>query len=265
VSRLLGKVAVVTGGAGEIGATTAKLFVQEGAKVLLVDINEPACQEVTNEIGNDDLISYFNADVTKPEQVQAYAQTAVDRYGGIDIFCNNAGIEGMVSLTHEYPIDIFQKVMEVNILGAFLGMKYVIPFILARGGGSIIITSSVAGVTGMPAVSAYVTSKHALIGLMRVAALEYAPFNVRTNCINPSPVETRMMRSLESGLVPLASLQRGENMNQDQVHQLVTERIAMGRYATTEDVARVMLFLASDDSRFCNGGIYLVDGGYSAA
>jgi NAD(P)-dependent dehydrogenase (short-subunit alcohol dehydrogenase family) len=265
MSRLVGKVAVITGGAGEIGSATAKLFVQEGAKVLLVDIDEGACKKAIDTISGDGSISCFAADVTKPEQVQAYAQAAVERYGGIDVFCNNAGIEGVVSLTHEYPIDVFRKVMDVNVFGAFLGMKYVTPFILARGGGSIIITSSVAGVTGMPAVSAYVTSKHALIGLMRSAALEYAPFNVRTNCINPSPVETRMMRSLESGLVPLASLRLGTEVNPEQVHQLLSERIAMGRYATTEDVARVMLFLASDDSRFCNGGIYMVDGGYSTA
>ncbi len=265
MSRLSGKVAVITGGGGEIGSATARLFVQEGAKVLLIDNNERACKKVVDAIGGDESLGFFTADVTKPEQVQAYAQAAVDRFGGIDIFCNNAGIEGVVSLTHEYPNDVFQKVLNVNVFGAFLGMKYVTPFIMTRGGGSIIITSSTAGITGSPAISAYVTSKHALIGLMRVAALEYGQFNIRTNCINPVFVETRMMRSLETGFVPLASLRLGTEVNQEQVHQLMKERIAMGRYATTEDVARVMLFLASDDSRFCNGGVYMVDGGYSAA
>jgi NAD(P)-dependent dehydrogenase (short-subunit alcohol dehydrogenase family) len=263
MSRLAGKVAVITGGAGEIGSETAKLFVKEGAKVLLVDIDEGKCKKVVNEIGGD-AISCFAADVTKPEQVQAYAQAAVDRYGGIDVFCDNAGIEGVVMLTHDYPADVFQKVMDVNVFGAFLGLKYVIPFMLGRGGGSCIITSSIAGVQGQAAISAYTTSKHALIGLMKCAALEYGQFNIRVNCINPSPAETRMMRSLENGYAPLASMAAGVEVTGEGVHQLLTERIAMRRYATTEDVARVMLFLASDDSKFCNGAFYMVDGGMAA-
>jgi NAD(P)-dependent dehydrogenase (short-subunit alcohol dehydrogenase family) len=263
MSRLAGKVAVITGGAGEIGTDTAKLFVSEGAKVLLVDIDEGKCKKVVDAIGGD-AISCFVADVTKPEQVQAYAQAAVDRYGGIDVFCDNAGIEGVVMLTHDYPEDIFQKVMNVNVYGAFLGLKYVIPHMLARGGGSCIITSSIAGVQGSAAVSAYLTSKHALIGLMKCAALEYGQFNVRVNCINPSPVETRMMRSLENGFAPLASMAMGTEVTGEGVHQQLTERIAMRRYATTEEVARVMLFLASDDSKFCSGAFYMVDGGMSA-
>lgn len=265
MSRLAGKVAVITGGAGEIGSATAKLFVQEGAKVLLVDIDEGACKKAVEAIGGNGSVSCFAADVTKPEQVQAYAQAAMERYGGIDVFCNNAGIEGVVMLTHDYPIDVFQKVMDINVMGAFYGMKYVLPLILARGGGSIIITSSVLGVVGSAAAAAYVTSKHALVGLMRTAALEYGPFNVRVNCVNPAPAETRMMRSLESGYVPLATMKLGTEVTMEMVHQLMTERIALGRYATTDDVARIMLFLASDDSRFCNGGVYAVDGGYTTA
>ena len=264
MSRLAGKVAVITGGAGEIGAETAKLFVKEGAKVLLVDIDEERCKKVIKEIGGD-AVSCFTADVTKPEQVQAYAQAAVDRYGGIDVFCDNAAIEGVVMLTHDYPVDVYQKVIEVNVFGVFLGLKYVIPCMLARGGGSCIITSSNAGLQGCPAVNAYTTSKHALIGMMKCAALEYGPFNVRVNCINPSPVETRMMRSLENGYAPLFSMAMGTELTGEGIHQLISEKIAMRRYASTEEVARVMLFLASDDSKFCTGGVYRVDGGMTAA
>jgi NAD(P)-dependent dehydrogenase (short-subunit alcohol dehydrogenase family) len=261
--KLKGKVAVITGGGGEIGAEAARLFAQEEASILLVDIDEEACKRVLQTIESGSA-SYYVADVTKADQVKAYVQTAMDRYGGIDIFLDNAGIEGVVSPIHEYPDEIFQKVMDVNVVGAFLGLKYVIPVMLARGGGSCIISSSIAGVKGTPAFSAYSTSKHALIGLMRAAALEYGAYNVRVNCINPSSVDSRMMRSIETGYVPLSALLTGVELTREGVHDDIASRIPMKRYATTEDVAKVMLFLASDESRYCNGAFYLVDGGASA-
>jgi NAD(P)-dependent dehydrogenase (short-subunit alcohol dehydrogenase family) len=263
MSILEGKIAVITGGGGEIGAAVAKLFVEKGAKVLLVDTDEKACRNAAKVIASDN-VTYFVADVTKPDQVQAYVQAAIDRYGGIDIFLDNAGIEGAIAPIHEYPADVFQKVMDVNVIGAFLGLKYVIPVMLARGGGSCILTSSIAGVKGCPAQSAYATSKHALIGLMRSAAIEYGPFNIRVNCINPSCVESRMMRSIESGLAPLSVQLAGKEFTQEEVHDDIASRIPMKRYASAEDVARVMLFLAGDDSKFCSGAFYMVDGGHSA-
>jgi NAD(P)-dependent dehydrogenase (short-subunit alcohol dehydrogenase family) len=263
MGSLEGKVAVITGGGGEIGAEAAKLFVREGAKVLLVDIDEKTCQKVVKDIRSG-AITYFVADVTKSDQVQAYVQEAVSRYGGIDIFLDNAGIEGDIAPIHEYPDDIYWKVIETNVFGVFLGLKYVIPVMLTRGGGSCIITSSIAGVKGAPGMSAYVTSKHAIIGLMRGAAIEYAPFNIRVNCVNPSAVESRMMHSIETGYVPLYSQNLGMEFTREKVHDDLALRIPMRRYASTEDVAKVMLFLASDASSFCNGAFYMVDGGASA-
>ena len=264
MSRLAGKVAVITGGAGEIGSETAKLFVKEGAKVLLVDIDEGKSKKVVNEIGGD-AVSYFIADVTKPDQVQAYVQAAVDRYGGIDVFLDNAGIVGDVAPTHEFSVENFEKVMAINVVAVFVGLKYVIPVMIARGGGSCILSSSIAGVVGSGGLMAYCTSKHALIGIMRVAAVEYGAFNVRVNCINPGPLESGMMRHIEAGAAPLASMAMGVEVTPVQVHDmLIEQKIPMRRYGTPQDIAPVMLFLASDDSRYCNGHFFMVDGGFSA-
>ena len=263
MSKLAEKVAVITGGGGEIGVAVAKLFAKEGAKILLVDVDEKACKKVVEDIKGDS-VSYFIADVTKSDQVQAYVQAAVERYGGIDVFLDNAGIEGVVTPIHEYPEDVFRKVMDVNVVGVFLGLKYVIPVMLGRGGGSIMITSSIMGVKGAPALSGYSTSKHALIGLMRAAASEYGLFNVRVNCINPSGVDSRMMKNLETGFIPIYDMMAGETYTFDEVHEDMLFRIPMRRYATVDDVAKLMLFLAGDDSKFCNGAYYMVDGGQSA-
>jgi NAD(P)-dependent dehydrogenase (short-subunit alcohol dehydrogenase family) len=263
MSILEKKIAVITGGGGAIGAAAAKLFVSEGAKVLLVDINEEACRKAVSAIGSED-VTYAVADVTKSDQVQAYVQAAMNRYGRIDIFLDNAGIEGVVAPIHEYPENVYRKVMEVNVIGVFLGLKYVIPAMMASGGGSCIISSSVAGIKGSPAMSAYSTSKHALIGLMKSAAIEYGPFNIRVNCINPAGVESRMQYAIESGYAPLSKALTGEELTREEVHSELLSKIPLQRYATVEDVAKVMLFLASDESRFCTGAFYMVDGGFSA-
>lgn len=198
MKRLVGKVAIITGGAGSIGKTTAKQFLNEGAKVFLVDMSKEALQKVADELGEN--VAYTVADVTKAADVERYAKEAVDKFGKVDIFFNNAGIEGVVKPIIDYPEDIFDKVMAVNVKGMWLGCKYVLPQM--NDGGSMIITSSVAGIAGTPGVSAYVTSKHAVIGLMRTAALEAASRKIRVNTINPSPVDNRMMRSLEDGFAP---------------------------------------------------------------
>lgn len=152
MARLAGTVAVITGGAGGIGVEAGRLFAAEGAKVLLVDLGEDALRQAVLLIGSE-AVSFAAADVTQPEQVQQYVRVAVERYGGIDIFLNNAGIEGVVQSITEYPIDIFDKVLAVNVRGVWLGLKYVIPEMRKRGGGSIVITASVAGIKGTPGVS----------------------------------------------------------------------------------------------------------------
>jgi NAD(P)-dependent dehydrogenase (short-subunit alcohol dehydrogenase family) len=254
MGRLDGKVAIITGGAGGIGIEAGRLFVREGARVLLVDLSEKALQQAVQTIGSE-AVSYAVADVTQPEQVQHYVRVATERYHGIDIFLNNAGIEGVVQPITDYPIDVFDQVMAVNVRGAWLGLKYVMPEMQKRGGGSIIITSSVAGIRGTAGVSAYITSKHAVIGMMRTAALEGAPLGIRVNTVNPAPIETRMMRSLEEGFAPGAA---------EQAKQRIASTVPLQRYGSPEEVAQVMLFLASDESRYCTGGVYMVDGGISA-
>jgi NAD(P)-dependent dehydrogenase (short-subunit alcohol dehydrogenase family) len=254
MGKLDERIAVITGGAGGIGIAAGKRFVAEGARVLLVDLDEEMLRRAVAEVG-ERAASYAVADVTRPEDVERYVATCVDRHGGIDVFLNNAGIEGVVLPIVDYPIDKFDRVIAVNVRGVWLGLKYVIPVMAKRGGGSIVIVSSVAGIHGYANVSAYVTSKHAVVGMMRTAALECVPLNIRVNTVNPAPIETRMMRSLEDGFAPGAA---------DSAKQQILQGIPMGRYGTPDEVASLMLFLASDDSVYLTGGVYMVDGGISA-
>lgn len=254
MDRLAGKVAVITGGGGGIGRAAGKLFATEGADVLLVDIAETALKEAVQEIGSN-RVSCFVADVTSAEDNRAMIACAQARYGGVDVFLANAGIEGDVSPIVDYDESRFDQVMAVNVKGVFLGLQASIPALAARGGGSIIITSSVAGVSGGPGVAPYVTSKHAVIGMMRSAAKECAAQKIRVNTVNPSPVETAMMRRLEEGFAPGAATRAKAAME---------SRIPLQRYATPADIAKVMLFLASDDSAWVTGSVYMADGGNTA-
>ena len=260
MTRLAEKIAVITGGAGGIGQAAARQFTAEGARVVLVDREEAALQSVVRSLG-EDVASYVVADVTQPEQVQSYVNEAVQRWGGIDILLANAGIEGIVSPIPDYPVDMFEQVMAVNVRGVWLGLKYVIPVMRERGGGSIVITSSTAGIGGTAGMSAYTTSKHAVIGMMRTAALECAPMGIRVNTVNPAPIETRMMRSLEEMRVAAAD---DSEVTVERIKQSYSARIPLQRYGDPEEVAKMMLFLASDESSYCTGGVYMVDGGRSA-
>jgi NAD(P)-dependent dehydrogenase (short-subunit alcohol dehydrogenase family) len=259
MARLTGKVAVITGGAGGIGRAAAKLFTEEGATVLLVDVNEAALHDAVQTIGAH-VASYAVADTTQPEQVQSFVNMAVERHAGIDIFLANAGIEGVLQPIADYPLEVFDQVMAVNVRAVWLGLKYVIPVMRTRGGGSIIITSSTAGIRGGQGMSPYTTSKHAVIGLMRAAAQECAPLGIRVNTVNPAATETRMMRSIEEMRTSAA----GGAVTVEQVKRRTASRIPLQRYGAPEEVARMMLFLASDESSFCTGGVYMVDGGMSA-
>ncbi|MCH2335976.1 MAG: glucose 1-dehydrogenase [Pseudomonadales bacterium] len=252
--RLAGKTAVITGGAGGIGRAAARLFAEEGASVLIADLSEESLAAAVDDIGSNQ-VSYCVTDVTNADENDEMIAVAEARYGAVNILLANAGIEGAVKPTLEYDEETFDHVMAVNVKGVWLGLKSVIPAMLKCGGGSIVITSSVAGLSGGPNVAPYSTSKHAVIGLMRSVAKEYAAMNIRVNTVNPSPVETRMMRSLEEGIAPGASAT---------VHDRLVERIPMGRYAEPIDIARVMLFLASDDASWITGSVYAADGGNSA-
>ncbi|RYY70851.1 MAG: SDR family oxidoreductase [Chitinophagaceae bacterium] len=252
MKRLENKVAIITGGAGSIGKTTAKLFLDEGAKVLLVDLNEDALKEAVKELGGKH-VKYTAADVSSASDVQRYVTDAVAAFGKIDIFFNNAGIEGVVKPTVDYPEDVFDKVIAVNVKGVWLGNKYMLPHM--RDGGSIILTSSGAGIYGGPNVSAYTASKHAVVGLMRNLTLEVASRQIRVNTINPSPVDNRMMRSLEDGFAPGQAEAAKKEME---------KAIPLGRYAEALEIAQLVLFMASDESKFITGTTQVIDGGMSA-
>ena len=252
MKRLENKTALITGGAGGIGKATARLFWEEGAKVMLVDLNEEDLKQATEEAGASNA-DYVVADVTNSEEVKRYVEKTKKRFGKIDVFFNNAGIEGMVKPITEYPEEEFQKEMDVNVKGVWLGLKYVIPEM--NKNGSIIITSSVAGMQGTANVSPDVGSKHALVGLMKTAALECASENIRVNSVNPSPVNNRMMRSLEDSFSP---------DEPEKARKKFEEMIPLGRYASSEEIARVALFLASEESSFITGTVLPVDGGMTA-
>ncbi len=254
MERLKDKVAVITGGAGGIGRAAGKLFAAEGASVLLVDLDEGALKQAVADCESN-RVSYLVGDVTRAADNQAMIDTATERYGGVDVLLANAGIEGDVKPIVEYDEARFDQVMSVNVKGVFLGLKSAFPAMQARGGGSIVITSSVAGVGGAAGVSAYVTSKHAVIGLMRTAAKEGAAMNIRVNTVNPSPVETRMMRSLEEGMLPGSA---------EAAKAAMAASIPLGRYGSPEEIAKVMLFLASDDSAWVTGSVYMADGGFTS-
>ena len=247
--RLKGKRAVITGAAGGIGKATADLFLNEGASVLLVDRNAEELQKVESEFNNEKVFS-FVADVSQKEEIKKYAEEAKTRLGGIDIFFNNAGIEGIASPFHEYPDDVFENVLDINLKGVWYGCKYVIP--LMAENGSVIITSSVAGLKGFASLGPYVASKHAVLGIMRSVALECADRNIRVNSVHPGPVNNRMMRSIEEKIAP---------DDPTQVKEGFENQIPFHRYAENEDIAKQVLYLASDESTYITGTSAVVDGG----
>jgi NAD(P)-dependent dehydrogenase (short-subunit alcohol dehydrogenase family) len=247
--RFKNKVALITGGSGGIGFAFASKVVSEGGKVFLVDIDEAALAQSANELGQD-RCAYIRADVCSSDDTAAYAQATLDKFGQIDIFFNNAGVEGVVAPFDSYPEEMFDKVIAVNVKGVWLGCKHVIPKMTE--GGSVIITASVAGLKGTAGVSAYTTSKHAVIGTMRCAALEFAPRKIRVNSIHPGPVDNRMMRSLEKNFAPDAP---------DSVKEGFSNMIPLKRYTTNEEIAQAVAFLASDESKMITGATLVVDGG----
>jgi len=254
MGRLEGKVSIITGGSGGIGAAAARLFAAEGSRVMLVDLNEGKLKALVAEIGAA-RAAYTVADVSDEAATQGYVDATVARFGGVDAALLNAGIEGKVAPLAEQTAAMFDKVMAVNVRGVWLGVRSLLPAMEKRGGGAIVITSSTAGIRAIANLSPYIASKHAVIGIMRAAAIEGAPANIRVNTVNPSPIDTRMIVSLEEQ----TGHSRGAGSNQP-----MAGATPLKRYGEPEEVARLMLFLASDESSFCTGGVYMVDGGVSA-
>jgi NAD(P)-dependent dehydrogenase (short-subunit alcohol dehydrogenase family) len=246
-----GKVAVVTGGANGIGQAVAQSFAARGARGVLVVDRDVAAGEATvaaiRAAGGTAL--FTPADVTQAADVRAYVQLALDTWGAIDCFHNNAGIEGKIATTAEYDEAVFDAVMAVNVKGVFLGLRHVLPVMLKQGRGAVVNTASVAGIFGTPGMPAYVASKHAVMGLTKVAAGEVGPQGIRVNAVCPGPVDTPII----SGINDLQG-----------VREAWDARVPMGRFARPEEIAAVVAFLASDDASYMTGAILAVDGGVTA-
>ncbi len=248
------KVAIITGGSGGIGQATGRVFAAAGASVLLVDLDEEALAKAVVACESD-RVSAFSADVSDPAAAQAYVQAAVDRYGGVDICFANAGTEGKVApLVDQDPADV-GRVLDVNVKGVWLAIKYAVPKMIERGGGSFIATSSVAGFVGAQGLGPYVASKHAVVGLVKTAAIEYGKHGVRVNSIHPGPIDNRMMDSIQRQASPDAP---------DVVRAGFESQVPMGRYGLNEEIANLALFLAGTSAGYCTGAQFVADGGYLA-
>lgn len=251
-----GKVALITGGGNGIGRASSIGFATHGAKVVVVDRDGEAGENVAGVIRQQGGQALFvRADVTRSADVQSYVKAALDAFGSIDCFHNNAGIEGKVAPTAEYDEETFAAVMDVNVKGVFLGLRYVLPVMLKEKRGAVVNTASVAGLIGSPGMPAYAASKHAVIGLTKVAAGEVARAGVRVNAVCPGPIDTRMIQSLHSMISP---------DNPDAVAERYQAAIPIGRYGTPEEIANVVMFLCSDLASNVTGAHYVVDGGRTA-
>lgn len=253
MTDLQGKVALITGAAGDIGAAIARHFVGAGARVALADKNAPAVRRIAQEIG--EAASWHECDVSDECSMVKVVQAAEDEHGRIDIGILNAGISLKRTPLEDMETATYDRIMAVNARGVFLGLKHLFPALKRVGGGSIVVTSSTEGLRGNAGIAPYVASKHAVVGLAKTAALEWADHNIRVNCINPGPVDTAMMRAVEQAAV---------NAGATDVRQRNVERVPMKRFAQAEEVAKFVAFLSSDSASYSTGGVYLLDGGVLA-
>ncbi len=251
-----GQVAVVTGAANGIGRATSLAFAARGARIVAVDRDAAGVEKLAQEIrGNGGEAIAVAADVTKSADVARYVKAAVDTYGRIDAFFNNAGIEGKVAPIAEYDEAVFDAVIGVNLKGVFLGLRHVLPIMIGQGSGAVVNTASVAGITGSPNMAPYVATKHAVIGLTKSVSGEVARQGIRINAVCPGPVDTRMIHSIEEMINPADA---------EAVSARYQASIPMGRYATVEEIASTVLFLCSEFASGITGAQYVVDGGRTA-
>jgi NAD(P)-dependent dehydrogenase (short-subunit alcohol dehydrogenase family) len=244
-------VALITGGAGSIGLATAGAFLREGAHVLLVDLEQSALERAAGAIGGD-RVGWAAADVTRSDEVKAAVEATVARFGRLDIAFANAGVFGVVAPLTDYPVEVFERVMAVNVIGSFLVAKHALA--VMEPGGSLIFNSSVVGLTSDAGIGAYATSKHAVVGLMRTAAKEMAPKGIRVNSLHPGPTDNDFQHAIE---VEAVGGSREESAN------VFDQMIPLARHAAPEEIAAAVVFLASDECAFMTGATLAVDGGLS--
>jgi NAD(P)-dependent dehydrogenase (short-subunit alcohol dehydrogenase family) len=254
--RLDGRVAVVTGAAGVIGTATIHLLAERGAKIVAVDRRRADLAAAVKTLPASAEVQAVEADVTEEDGVKEYVRAAVEKFGTIDAFYNNAGVEGEVKAIQDYPLEAFRKVLDVNVVGVFLGMKYVLPVMLKQNKGSIVNTASIAGLVGSPHIAVYSASKHAVIGLTKSAAWECTGTGVRINCVCPGLIDSRMLSAIFQG--------RSGGNAPPPLEKLV-ERIPLRRLGLASEVASIVAFLASDEASYVTGSAYTVDGGRTAA
>ena len=254
--RFEGRVVIITGAAGGIGRAAVRRFASEGASVVAVDLASSDLEGTAAVAAEGGHISTVTADVTSDSDVAGYVAAALDAHGRVDALFNNAGIEGPIASLVDCPADGFDRAMDVNVRGVWLGIKHAGPAIAASGGGAIVNTASMLGLSGIARMGAYVASKHAVIGLTRTAALEFAPLGVRVCAVAPAPVDTRMIRAIEKGMDP---------DDPDAVRQFIASRVPLERYATPEEIAAVAAFLCSDDAAYMTGTVVPIDGGTQAS
>ena len=251
-TRFEGKVAVITGAANGFGLATAERLAAEGARLVLVDQAEEALRKAASELNG----LAVTADVSSESDVDGYVQRAVDAHGRIDLFFNNAGIEGRMAPMTELSVDDFDRVWKVNARGVFMGLRAVLRVMKEQRSGVIVNTASMAAIKGAATFSPYIASKHAVLGLTKSAALEGAPYGIRVNCVAPGHFDTRMGRDLTKQINP---------DDPEGVFREVSASVPLhGRYGTATEVANLVTFLLSDEAEYISGSLHLIDGALNA-
>jgi NAD(P)-dependent dehydrogenase (short-subunit alcohol dehydrogenase family) len=248
-----GKVALISGAAGEIGAAIARQLAGGGARVALADSNGAGVRDIASQIG--DGASWHECDVSDEQSMEQTVAAAEKVHGRIDIGILNAGILAPRQPLVDIDVATYDHIMAVNARSVFLGLKHIFPAIRRQGGGSVVVTSSTEGLRANAGLAPYAASKHAIIALAKTAAIEWAEHNIRVNCINPGPVDTAMMRSLE---------QKATAAGTPDMRERGVSIIPMKRFATADEIAKFVRFLASDDASYSSGATYLIDGGMLA-
>ena len=252
--QLREKVALVTGGGSGIGRASAILFAREGAKVMVTDLDGDSAERTKEEIiARGGEAAAMRADVASEVDAQAMVKATIDTFGTLDVAFNNAGIEGLIAPAHEYPLGDWRRILDINLTGVWLGMRYQIPWMRENGGGSIINTASILGVVGAANTPGYTATKHGVIGLTKSAALENAKDGIRINAVCPGYIETPLV------------MERGVQAGKDRA--VLDELISlhpMGRLGQPEEIAEAVIWLASNAASFVTGHALVVDGGYVA-